>query len=320
MSTARQAAIYPRENRTGAATDALLRVTTAGRQRVAPGAVYPENDGHEPGHRFEWDTGRRLGEWHLVYLRDGVGEVEFGSAGEGHAGVRAGDAIVLPPGVWHRYRPDLQVGWEEIWVGVDGLAAEQLGGRWPERFRGGGVLRCGAGGARLAVLMDRAVESLRRWGPGQYELAAAAAAHALTEAYVLSLRERAVPQTRAEVVAYSREAIRAADGGEVDFRALARACCLSYSRWRAICTAGFGESPKRLELRTRLARAARLLVGPGAPTVQEVAARTGFADASHLTKHFRQRYGMAPGAYRDRDRGGTKAREGTSRISNREGE
>ena len=213
--------------------------------------------------------------------------------------VRAGDAIVLPPGIWHRYRPDAATGWEAIWMGVDGEAAAALATRWPERLRGGGVVGCGPGGARLSSLMDRTVDVLRHWGPGYYDLAAAAAAHALTEVYALGLRERAVPRTRDEVVAYSRATILAADGGGVDFAAVARTCCLSYSRWRAICTAGFGESPKRLELRTRLGRAARLLVGPGAPTVQEVAAATGFTDGSHLGRHFRRRYGCSPGAWRD---------------------
>ena len=304
MAIAKQAALYPRTERAAAFAAIGLRVTTAGRQTIIPGATYPHNELHGPDHRFTWATGRRLSEWHVVYVTSGAGELELGRAGHRHAVVRAGDAMVFPPGVWHRYRPDAAVGWEEVWMGVEGPVAEALGARWPERFLSGGIVRCGAGGARLSGLLDRTVDVLRHWGPGYYDLASAAAAHALTEVYALGLREATVPQTRAEVVAYSREAILAADGGGVDFAALARACCLSYSRWRTICTAGFGESPKRLELRTRVTRAGRLLLGPGAPTVQEVANLTGFADGSHLGRAFRKHFGKAPGAWREARRNG----------------
>jgi AraC-like DNA-binding protein len=46
--------------------------------------------------------------------------------------------------------------------------------------------------------------------------------------------------------------------------------------------------------RLRLAR--RMLEGGSA--IAETAAATGFADQSHLTRHFRRSLGFTPGAYR----------------------
>ncbi|MFT4185434.1 MAG: AraC family transcriptional regulator [Rhizobium sp.] len=59
--------------------------------------------------------------------------------------------------------------------------------------------------------------------------------------------------------------------------------------------AAFATSPHRFLLMRRLQRA-RALIGDGEP-LAEVAAATGFADQSHLTRHFKKAFGMAPGAW-----------------------
>lgn len=57
----------------------------------------------------------------------------------------------------------------------------------------------------------------------------------------------------------------------------------------------FGTSPYRFHLMRRL-ELARVLVARGLPLAQ-VAAETGFADQSHLTRHFRNAFGMPPGRW-----------------------
>ncbi len=56
-----------------------------------------------------------------------------------------------------------------------------------------------------------------------------------------------------------------------------------------------GMPPHAYQLAVRLDRA-RVLVTEGVPLV-DVAARCGFTDQSHLTRHFRRATGVAPGAY-----------------------
>jgi AraC-like DNA-binding protein len=57
----------------------------------------------------------------------------------------------------------------------------------------------------------------------------------------------------------------------------------------------YGTSPHRFQVGRRLARAQALIVG-GTP-LSEVAAATGFADQSHLTRHFSARFGLTPGRW-----------------------
>jgi AraC-like DNA-binding protein len=60
--------------------------------------------------------------------------------------------------------------------------------------------------------------------------------------------------------------------------------------------AGLGTSPYRYLVMRRLDRARRLMVsGVG---LAEVAAASGFADQSHLSRHFKRTYGVSPGRWR----------------------
>jgi AraC-like DNA-binding protein len=73
--------------------------------------------------------------------------------------------------------------------------------------------------------------------------------------------------------------------GESKFRLL--------RRFRAVT----GMTPHQFLVSMRIAEARRLLAAGLAPA--EVAAMTGFADQSHLTRRFRSRIGFTPGRYRE---------------------
>lgn len=59
--------------------------------------------------------------------------------------------------------------------------------------------------------------------------------------------------------------------------------------------AAFATSPHRFLLMRRLQQA-KAMIAAGEP-IAEVAAATGFADQSHLTRHFKKAFGIAPGAW-----------------------
>jgi AraC-like DNA-binding protein len=59
--------------------------------------------------------------------------------------------------------------------------------------------------------------------------------------------------------------------------------------------AAYGTSPHRFQVGRRLARA-QGMIARGMP-LSEVAAATGFADQSHLTRHFAARFGLTPGRW-----------------------
>ena len=94
-----------------------LFVTGGGSIEVPPHGTHPP-EGHPNLYEFTWDRGRVLPEYQIILLDDGGGE--FQSDGTELRELRAGEAVMLFPGVWHRYRPSHETGWSSYWIGLGG--------------------------------------------------------------------------------------------------------------------------------------------------------------------------------------------------------
>ena len=94
-----------------------LFVTGGGHIEIPPHGTHPP-EGHPHLYEFTWDRGRVLPEYQIILLDDGAGE--FQSDGTELRELRAGEAVVLFPGVWHRYRPKHESGWSSYWIGLGG--------------------------------------------------------------------------------------------------------------------------------------------------------------------------------------------------------
>ena len=60
-----------------------------------------------------------------MYISEGSGLFETDKM---TARLSAGDALLLYPGLWHRFQPDRAVGWHEHWVGFSGETVERIFG------------------------------------------------------------------------------------------------------------------------------------------------------------------------------------------------
>ncbi|TAE76655.1 MAG: helix-turn-helix domain-containing protein [Verrucomicrobia bacterium] len=100
-----------------------LYLTSIGRMVHAPGADYPFA-GNPPDYHFEWRNGRILSDFAVVWIEKGAGELE--STNLGRIGIEPGQALLLPPGTWHRYRANPATGWTERWICVNGTYLHRL--------------------------------------------------------------------------------------------------------------------------------------------------------------------------------------------------
>lgn len=94
-----------------------LNIITAGRSEFKPGDVYPDPS-HPKDHLFNWNNGRVLNGYYLIFIIKGKGVFEAENMGS--TLVEEGNILVLFPGIWHRYKPIKEIGWEEYWVGFNG--------------------------------------------------------------------------------------------------------------------------------------------------------------------------------------------------------
>lgn len=102
-----------------------LYLTSLGRILYPPAAVYP-TPGHPPEYQLNQGSGRRLGDFTLLWIEQGAGHVQ--TASMGRMPLQPGSVLLLPPGAWHRYRPDRAVGWVERWLCVNGTYLHRLSG------------------------------------------------------------------------------------------------------------------------------------------------------------------------------------------------
>jgi hypothetical protein len=84
----------------------------------------PTIENHSQEYAVSWEKGRVPQEFQVVYISEGKGV--FQSTQSGLISINAGDAFLLFPGEWHRYRPDPEVGWTEYWISFSGDYANRL--------------------------------------------------------------------------------------------------------------------------------------------------------------------------------------------------
>jgi len=100
-----------------------------------------------------WRKRKVRQDFQIVYISKGKGI--FQSTQSGLISINAGDALLLFPGEWNRYRPDPEVGWTEYWLRFNGEYASKLMSELlPSSLRSiRPILRIGHNEALLQLLM-----------------------------------------------------------------------------------------------------------------------------------------------------------------------
>lgn len=118
---------------------------------------------------------------------------------------------------------------------------------------------------------------------------------------VLLQRHAGVPQARSpgqehRAIALAKDLMRTQLAAPPSLEALATAVNLSPFHFARVFRRATGLPPHTWLMQQRIAQARALLQGGCLPL--EVASQLGFADQSHLSRQFKQVYGVGPGAYR----------------------
>ena len=143
---------------------------------------------------------------------------------------------------------------------------------------------------------------------GAFALFAGLVVFLSTRELVLSLLQRhaAVPDAgkpgkEHRAVSLAKELLQAQLAAPPSLEALAAAVNLSPFHFARVFRRATGMPPHTWLMQQRIARARALLQSGCLPL--EVAMQLGFADQSHLSRQFKQVYGVGPGAYRSAKRG-----------------
>jgi len=263
------------------------RILDAGRQQIRVQADYP-GAGHPQGYLFEESGRRTLDEFQIVFIAAGAGQFESSSVAP--CAVSEGTALLLFPGEWHHYQPQLSTGWLEYWVGFRGADATRV---MHQFFRPQAAVLPTERGVELVDLFDR----LLHWADQDIEGRDQIAASHIPQILAFLKAQQADPNhaenTDAAIISQAKAAMLRDLGQRTDLEALARELGCSYSRFRFAFKRQTGHAPREFENRIKLNRARDLLLH-NRLSVSETADALGFSSVFYFSRAFKRAFGLSP--------------------------
>lgn len=268
-----------------------LYVLDSGYTMVSPGSPYPPVS-HDKEHDFDTISGRILSEYQLIYITRGSGAFESGPSGKKE--IRAGDLFFLIPGLWHRYAPDPQAGWDEYWIGFNGETARQL--MQPPFFSmEQPVIQVGHDETLLHRFIETA-EALETECAGFPMLTAAWTIEII--ARLRALRQGAGQNSQMEALMQrARCRLQERADQNVSIPELARELGVGYSLFRKAFKEQNGVSPAQYHLQLRIQKACDLLINTDY-SVARIADELGFCSPYYFSRIFNEKTGRSPRAFR----------------------
>jgi AraC-like DNA-binding protein len=278
-----------------------LYLTGTGYAVVPPEGRYPPHV-HPRLYDFTWEKGRVLPEYQVIYITRGEGVFE--SAATGEKKVAAGTAMLLFPGVWHRYRPSRETGWHEHWLSVNGEYLDRLVGRGIMSPKTP-LLNAGLGDVPLAPylrLLDRVRDARttnsQLFAAGSMEiLAAALSTHPIGAPDPTPHDGLGIHTVEDSMVAEAVRLIWDTAHRPLKVTDVVSAFPITRRSLERRFRAALGHTILEEITRCRMERAKRLLERTTLP-LKQVALTAGFSGAERMTKAFHDVEGLAPGTYR----------------------
>ena len=282
----RYPAVHPRDRAWG------LHVTGAGYQPVTAGEDPIPKRRHPIGHFYTWDTGRVLSEYAVVFVAHGRGE--FHSRATGSVPLMPGDAAILFPGVWHRYRPEPAEGWGIYWAHFQGELATRIhteGVFSPEHA----VIHMRGDDAVLAAFRQM-LDSLRADAAGCGLIAAAKTMEILARMQAGTPPMRSLPRLQ-EIVREARRLLEADPGGMPQIDELIQRFGISRAHFFRAFKQQTGDTPYQYHLQLAMRRAGEMLRNSPL-SIKQIAFAIGFNSPYHFSKLFKKKIGASPTEYR----------------------
>jgi AraC-like DNA-binding protein len=275
-----------------------LYLTSVGWGGVLAGESYPAS-GHPEDYDFSWSRGRVLTDTALVFIGTGRGEFETRLE---KADWLPGQAVLLPPGLWHRYRPLRDTGWSEFWLTLSG----ELTGRLWQQWEGALPIRplTVPGAAAFGRDFERFIATVMRESVGKpgharpQPLTWVAAGLDLLGRFIEEHLEGAPVSVSDDGVDQALRFIRNHSHRPLTVQQVAAAAGMTRRTLERRFAQAVGHTPRQELEWLRVQRARKLLMETRRP-IKEIAFLCGFREQRGLIRACRRWLGMAPGKLRN---------------------
>jgi AraC-like DNA-binding protein len=261
--------------------------TTAGYTVVQPGVVYPPQKYDHPVLFRTVAEGRVLPEFQVVYITEGEGI--FSSGGKDYR-VSPGCVMLLLPGIKHMYKPLLETGWHEYWVGFKGGYYFQLleEGRLSEDHI---FFKTGLHDSILSFF-NQIFDEVRSQKP-LYQFKTCASILSLIAEVLTRERRREQPNFYEKIVAGAKYLMESNVYSAINLPAISEQLGVSTSRLNEIFKTYTSMTPYQYYIDIKIHKAEGLLELEDLP-VKEVSFRMGFEDQYYFSRLFKNKTGVSP--------------------------
>ena len=273
-----------------------LSILNAGCTRIRPFEQYPYIH-HPKHHYFNWDSGRMLNEYQVIYIAKGEGFFE--SKTMLRTKVKEGAVLFLFPGEWHRFKPDESTGWDEYWVGFQGEIAANL-------VRNGFLL-CEDPLINIGIkeeivgLMLEIIGHTKDEKAGYQPLISGMLLHLLGQVHSLAKQKQFGEENVVGIIVNkARILLRQKIDEDVVMEDIARELNVSYSWLRKMFKTYTGMAPGQYLIQLKIERAKMLLSDPS-KSVKEIAYELHFESCFYFSKLFKEKTGLSPEIFRKRN-------------------
>ncbi len=268
-----------------------LYLTVAGYAQIPPSLVYPPRM-HPSGYFFTWEKGRVLQEYQINYITEGSGIFETSND---QFQVVPGSMLIIRPGMWHRYKPDPNTGWNEHYIGFNGDFCSHL---FHEGFFQAAkpVLYVGFQ-ENILKLFFEIIQQVKEEKSGHQQVSAANTILMLSKILSVVRNQefagKTIERTIRKACLYFRENLNT----NVNIEQLATELNVGYSYFRQMFRKYTGISPTQYHLSLRIQKAKDLLIMTD-QSFKEIAIDLGFESYFYFSRIFKDKTGKSPMEFR----------------------
>ena len=203
--------------------------------------------------------------------------------------------ILLFPGEWHNYHPDLETGWYEHWLGFSGTYADQL-------VKNGflsvthPIIKVGHS-TELKTLFSMAINYSIEQPSGYQQLLSGIVQFALGLCFVQSQRIRFKNAEIVDKINHAKQIMGERYNEELQMESIAKIIGLNYTTFRIEFKEYTGFSPKSYIEGLRINQAKALLKDTDLSS-KEIAYQVGYNSPYYFCLSFKKNTGMTPSEYR----------------------
>lgn len=258
----------------------------------------PKGTEHYSAYFLNAARGRVLREYQLLYITRGEGCFESETTRKVKIG--EGTLIMLYPGQWHTYSPDLSTDWNEYYIGFEGLVIENL---IKNSFflKETQILSVGFHES-LVNLFTHAIKIAKDDKIASQQHLAGVVLHILGK--VLSISKNSLYDNSEAYRKIERAKIMMHENiyKEIDPEQIAEELNISYSWFRKIFKTYTGYAPAQYFQELKISKAKHLLTET-TQSIKEIACQLNYNSTEHFFSLFKRKTKFTPAQYRSKDRG-----------------